>query len=418
MSANPRILVDSKLIEDHQMSSALTGDTQVAATHFEGQPAYFSIGTAEDVYFTRRDPASSSGWVQEKLELKAKLITAAVESQVGTVLLCVEADHKTGSIHVRFRKQAAEPWSEMSLPFTLGDQIKKIRLKSVRGRLYVMVIYQKSPEDETYPYRLTFAPFNFASTVFADSGTRIDGLNADFGVDSSGTPGLYVMFSPQIYWRAQKDPDKYARQFYDSGNKGTINGQNVTVWNAKSDDGGILPGFLADRVHAKKPAFNAGLEPLRLAYPLNDPSGSNELPPLTIIINSWKKVYDTHGTGTSDHQDFSFLQPVVPKEAPDYVALGCVGVKDMDPKLTDFLKETCAIHKDFAVPGSTTRRGKTPRASWISMKRRRDTTAWASGTQANAAAAKSACPSPRSCRKTLARASPWAPFMHGLGARM
>ncbi|MEY3442906.1 MAG: hypothetical protein RLZZ519_1187, partial [Bacteroidota bacterium] len=65
MENTGHLLVDSKLIEDYQMSSPVAANGQIAATRWKGKPAYFSIGTNSDVYFTFRDPEQPSGWREE-----------------------------------------------------------------------------------------------------------------------------------------------------------------------------------------------------------------------------------------------------------------------------------------------------------------------------------------------------------------
>jgi hypothetical protein len=357
MEKNGHLLVDSKLIEDYQMSSPVSANGQIAATRWKGKPAFFSIGSDSDVYFTFRDPDQPAGWREEKLGLKAKLIAATWSEATGPLLFSYDdvysKDPAYGSdslrwIHLCWKPETESKWLVQKLAY--GFDCKKLVARTLNGEVYLSCVGMDPKVQGDQPYQVSSTRFVGFSTGFRAAAILTDSLNFDFGRNAKGEVGLYILFSPRAYFQS---PTACEKVFQDEGNKGTAKNQNLMMWRPKTTGTQKVFGYFAEggTYHDAPPKYSHGNIRL-VAQVLEDPSNSGLLPPVAKKITAWKKVYDTHNTTTSNHMDFSLLQPDLDAAAlKDYVPLGCIGLKNMDPSAKDY-PEVYALHQDHAVQGT------------------------------------------------------------------
>ncbi|MFN8393634.1 MAG: hypothetical protein U0176_03070 [Bacteroidia bacterium] len=167
----------------------------------------------------------------------------------------------------------------------LGGQIHRIRLKNLKGKLYILFIFRRDREDDSYPYSMQFGPFAYKDTTLRENATHLDSLNADFGLDASGRPGLYMAFTPQIYWRPASG---YDREFYDKGNQGTLDNQTSPSGSPRSPRAPLprdtmpkgAPGQSRFQPrHCPTPLGLSAGGPLQIQSVPADPEGSHPMEP-------------------------------------------------------------------------------------------------------------------------------------------
>lgn len=359
MEKNGHLLVDSKLIEDYQMSSPVSANGQIAATRWKGKPAYFSIGSNSEVYFTFRDPEQPSGWREEKLPLKAQLLAATWSEATGPLLFSYDdaysKDPAYGSenlrwIHLHWKPESESEWLVQKWAYAFD--CKKLVARSLNGEIYLSNAGMDPKVQGDQPYQVSSTKFSGSTTGFRAKSILTDSLNFDFGRNAMGEAGLYILFSPRAYFQP---PSSFEKVFEDRGNKGTKSGVNLMVWKP-TETGKIRKcfGHYAENGGYHDTPKNYNASNIRIvAQVLEDPSNSALMPPVAKRITAWKQAYTTEGTGTENSRnDFSLHQPDLDAdEFKAYVALGCIGIQKEKSLTKDDYREIYALHRNYATQG-------------------------------------------------------------------
>ncbi|MEY3441895.1 MAG: hypothetical protein RLZZ519_176, partial [Bacteroidota bacterium] len=251
-------------------------------------------------------------------------------------------------ILILHRREDSLSWSKSR--FEEKSTCHRLLARNIDGKVYLAKAVTDPTIRDEQPFQVSTAIFSKGQTQFDPSSLLVDSLNFDFGRNAKKEPGLYVLFSPRAYFQT---PSSFVKVFQDTGNKGTKKGQNIMMWKPETNGAQKLFGYYAEGggYHDGPPKYDAGN--IRLAARvLEDPSNSGLVPPVAKKITAWKKVYDTHGTDTSDYMDFSLLQPDLSNSNfKDYYPLGCIGLKNMDPRPEHYPEIYC-LHRDHAVKGT------------------------------------------------------------------